>query len=117
VAEDRPTRRPLPAVKIEPRFTSQQTAPIATPARRELRVSPSDRFTMQANQFTTQISQRLEPTRDPVHQFHALGSYKRRTQLNLLQSQSMNSLSDIQSLAVEQNQVLEEIIRELKTRK
>jgi hypothetical protein len=121
VAEDRPSRRPLPAVKMEPRVTAQQNntpiIPVATPERKDLRVSPADRFIRQANAFTTQISQRLEPTRDPVKAFHALGSYKRRTQLDLLQSRSMNNLSDIQTLAVEQNQVLEQIIHELKKNK
>jgi hypothetical protein len=110
MAEDRP--RPLPTVgRTEPRITANNI-----PASRELRVSPSDRFTMQANNITSRLAQRLEPARDPVATFHSLESYKRKTKMDLVQSSNRNTLTSIQELAAEQNQVLEQIIRELKSR-
>jgi hypothetical protein len=110
MAEDR--TRPLPIVRTaEPRITANNVT-----ASRELRVSPSDRFSRQANNVTAQLVQRLEPTNDPIAAFHSLGSYKRKTRMDLIQGSSMNSLTSIQDLAAEQNQVLEQIIRELKNK-
>jgi hypothetical protein len=108
MAEDR--TKPLPTI----RTSAPRTEANNTPAVRELRVSPSDRFTRQANNITAQLVQRLEPSKDPIATFHSLGSYKRKMQQELIQSSSRNTFSSIQDLAAEQNQVLEQIIRELK---